>query len=147
MKIYSIAMCIVFAAPLCGQANPFSNRSADIIESRAELVLGGIKKIDKAALEVGAELAQKVLKERSQRARTIEDWIWGAVGLAGLLWVFYEKEPSYKYVAPIIFGNIFYAYWWKGPQNRLNRAQIIADAFDREMGITRDGKDEPLDGK
>lgn len=139
MKKYFIGLSIAFTASLYGGQNPFSTLPGDIIESRAEVVLDRIKKkMDRSALEIGAELAHKVLKERVQLTRTAGDWIWGAIGLAGILWIFYEKAPWYKYVSPIIFGNLIYAYWWRGPINRLNRAQLIADVFDRELGIMRD---------
>lgn len=151
MKKMKLALAILFALPLYGGQNPFSNLSSDIIESRAETVLDQIKKkkMDKSSLEIGAELAQKVLKERKEMARTIEDWVWGAIGLAGLAWMYFEKEPIYKYIAPVFFGNLIYAFWWNGPQYRCNRAQLIADVFDREMGITRDPceSEQPVEGK
>lgn len=151
MKKIVIALALVFIAPSYGGQNPFSNLSADIIESRAETVLDQIKKkkMDKSSLEIGAELAQKVLKERKEMTRAVEDWVWGAIGLAGLVWMYFEKEPLYKYIAPVFFGNLIYACWWNGPRYRCNRAQLIADVFDREMGISRDSSEseEPVDGK
>ncbi len=123
-------------------------------------VLTHIKKIDRASLEIASETAQEVLKERSQLSRTGLEWFLGISSMLGLVGAILMRNPLIALFrkskddalrespfevatfasacTSIICVSVAYRWWWKSPSLRLDRAKLIADAFDRELGVTRD---------
>lgn len=130
MKLVLRMACIVAMVLLSPWGKAFAIKPADIIDSQAEVVIANIKKMDKSALHVGSETAHRVLKERMLRERTTEDWVWGIIGVIGLVGAAYYRDP----LTPFLFANLIYAYWWKGPELRLERAQLIAKVLDEALG-------------
>lgn len=108
-----------------------------ILESDAATVLSDIKHYDKRTLQAGLTVAQKVLAEREKLSRTRSEWVRGICG-AALIPVSLVINPLFLLgISTVIGGNLMYGYWYMGPQLRLDRAKIIASAFERELARTK----------
>lgn len=140
MKRILIASCILFTAACNAEGNAFP----EIERSDAALLLPAVKLFETDKLKEGAEVAQRVLEQQEQAsflsAISSKEWAFGIIG-AALSYVITKsvlgagaEQPGFIDGMVFVIGvNLIYGYWYMGQKLRLDRAKLVAAAFDREL--------------
>ncbi len=135
MKRILLASLILGAVAFNAGAEPHSFPEIEL--SDAALLLPAVKLFDTQKLNEGSLVAQQVLERQEHSsflsAISPKEWVIGILG--GAISCFSLSSGAQWGIPFVIGANLIYGYWYMGQKLRLDRAKLIAAAFDRELAI------------